>query len=839
MDCPWCGSTVEICGDSWECGWCGDFGWCVDIESLQGTPTKKSANTAEITLTLSLVYHVDLPETWNDLKKALDQLAPNNTHLSQLLGKVLLHNISTGIQHAGALPDEKKAEELRTFLHTTADLNLGESAEEIMRDAKRGVLFREEAALSENECGTFWAELLSTRPVEDYYNQIDPDGLFELFSELSSAYAYFGGKKDEEMGKAQDYRNTLEEAYHTHWQNKVLLYPDIERAKRLLAQGKFPDYEDICREILLVEYPEEVPHETAGDFDELSWESILDDVFASNTAKGIQMWRSLLNIAEPSLKTDAKTAEKLLPDWDWLDSPSHDQVLLLLIALDDERFVSQIFESASIGRLQFTIIGVCRSSGQEKLCQHLLQLALENPNLEENRKKQFRRAFSAEPYFTNAALRSYAAGKLIADTKPDDGTVYHYCSVWVQGTQRPYAYMTGGLPLKVGDWVELPFGKDDAPRQGQVKAVMDCTRMAAPWPPERTKTVIRTIDAPAATPTIEVAAPKPQKRVEQPKKETEKIEVPVISAPETKTEEPKAEPQVTEPVVSEKDEKRPVPPKKPFQLGKLIAAVLAVAVIAGISISVSSRNKQRAAAYDAALQEMSNGNYTSAEQDFSELSGYRDAASLSVYCKYADMYKDRTDYVGGQDELSNITLQYDTGWQQDVDALETRVKEYKVEQDAAMEAEWQRIEAENAAKREQNLKDQYSGKLPVEGMPVSGLKYTSLGEPDKEEKCRDYDRLVEERRSISIWWYGSDGKILAAGTCFKHKGDSEFMLYSFSYYDPTISASANKGRTFNYGNGSDYSGSLRDEYDSPEDLWEENRDWYEDEDEAWDEWYDD
>ena len=839
MDCPWCGSTVEVCGDSWECGWCGDFGWCVDIESLQGTPTKKSANTAEITLTLSLVYHVDLPETWNDLKKELNQIAPKNALLSQLLGKVLLHHISVGIQHTGALPDEKKAEELRTFLHTTADLNLGESAEEIMRDAKRGVLFREEASLSEMDCGTFWAELLSTRPVEDYYNQIDPDGLFELFSELSSAYAYFGGKKDEEMGKAQDYRNTLEEAYHTHWQNNVLLHPDVERAKRLLAEGTFPQGEDICREILLVEYSEEVPHETAGDFDELSWESILDDVFASNTAKGIQMWRSLLNIAEPSLKTDAKTAEKLLPDWDWLDSPSHDQVLLLLIALDDERFVSQIFESASIGRLQFTIIGVCRSSGQEKLCQHLLQLALENPNLEENRKKQFRRAFSAEPYFTNAALRSYAAGKPSAYTKTDDGTVYHYCSVWVQGTQRPYAYMTGGLPLKVGDWVELPFGEDDALRRGQVKAVMDCTRMAAPWPPERTKTVIRTIDAPAATPTIEVAAPKPQKRVEQPKKETEKIEVPVISAPETKTEEPKAEPQVTEPVVSEKDEKRPVPPKKPFQLGKLIAAVLAVAVIAGISISVSSRNKQRAAAYDAALQELSNGNYTSAEQDFSELSGYRDAASLSVYCKYADMYKDRTDYVGGQDELSNITLQYDTGWQQDVDALETRVKEYKVEQDAAMEAEWQRIEAENAAKREQNLKDQYSGKLPVEGMPVSGLKYTSLGEPDKEEKCRDYDRLVEERRSISIWWYGSDGKILAAGTCFKHKGDSEFMLYSFSYYDPTISASANKGRTFNYGNGSDYSGSLRDEYDSPEDLWEENRDWYEDEDEAWDEWYDD
>ncbi len=461
--------------------------------------------------------------------------------------------------------------------------------------------------------------------------------------------------------------------------------------------------------------------------------------------------------------------------------------------------------------MQFTIIGVCRSSGQEKLCQHLLQLALENPNLEENRKKAVQTGILSRAVFyqrSTAVLCGWEAQCIHEQMTELCITIAQF---GFREHSRPYAYLTGGLPLKVGDWVELPFGKDDVPRHGQVKAVMDCTRMAAPWPPERTKTVIRTIDAPAATPTIEVAAPKPQKRVEQPKKETENVEIPVISAPETKTEESKAEPQVIEPVVSEKDEENPVLSKKPFPFGKFIAAVLAVALIAGISISVSIRNKERAAAYDAALQELSSGNYTSAEQDFSSLSGYRDAASLSVYCKYADMYKDRTDYVGGQDELSNITLQYDTGWQQDVDALETRVKEYKVEQDAAMEAEWQRIEAENAAKREQSLKDQYSGKLPIEGMPVSGLKYTSLGEPDKEEKCRDYDRLVEERRSISIWWYGSDGKILAAGTCFKHKGDSEFMLYSFSYYDPTISASANKGRTFNYGNGSDYSGSLRDE----------------------------
>ena len=826
MRCPWCGNPATMHGNRWECYYCGDSG------NLRRTPVQQPA---QITLTLSFVYHVDLPETWSNLKKELNQIAPKNALLSQLLGKVLLHHISVGIHHARTLPDEKKAEELRTFLTTTADLNLGESTEEIMRDARRGVLFCEEAALSETDCGTFWTELLSTRPAEDYYNHVDTDGLFELFSELSSAYAYFGGKKDEEMGEAQDHQNALEEAYNTHWQNKVLLHPDIERAKRLLAQGKFPDYEDICREILLVEYPEEVPHESAQDFDDLSWESILDDVYASNTAKGIQMWRRLLDIAEPSLKTNAKTAEKLLLDWDWLDSPSHDQVLPLLGALDDERFVSQLFESAYIGRLQLDVLNACRSCGQEELGKHCLELALKNPYLEESWEKRLKRVITVAPSSGRSKPRSNPS-KTIADAKSDDGTVYHYCSVQVQGTRRPYAYLTGGLPLKVGDWVELPFGKDDVLRRGQVKAVMDCTRMVAPWPPEQTKTVIRTIDAPEVTLTIETPATKSQKRVEQPKEETEKIEVPVIPTPKIEMEQPKTEPQVTKPVLPEKDEKKPVPPKKSFPFKKVIAAVLVVAAISWISISVSNRNKQRATAYDIALQELSNGNYASAEQDFSGLSGYRDAASLSVYCKYADMYKDRTDYAGGQDELATITLKYDTSWQQDVDALETRVKGYKAEKDAAEEAERQRIAAENAAKREQSLKDQYSGKLPVEGMPVSCLKYTSLGEPDKRLNCKNFEKLEQNQKYFNVYWYDENGEMIAAGMCAQWKNDSEYMLKSFSQYYPS---GGNQGQTFNYGNGSNTSGSLRDEYDSPEDLWEENQDWYEDEDEAWDDWYDD
>lgn len=837
MNCPWCGSPVMIRGSSWECGWCGDFG------SLQRTPAKKSQNTAQITLTLSFVYHVDLPETWSDLKKALGQLAPKNTLLSQLLGKVLLHNISTGIQHAGALPDEKKAAELRTFLTTTTDLNLGERADEIMRDAKRGVLFREEAALSEADCGTFWTELLSTRPVEDYYNHVDPDGLFELFSELSSVYAYFGGKKDEEMGEAQDYQNALEEAYNTHWQNKVLLHPDVERAKRLLAQGEFPDYEDICREILLVEYPEEVPHETAEDFDELSWERVLDDVFADDPEKGMEMWRRLLDIAEPSLKTNAETAEELLPDWDWLDSPTDDQALPLLVALDDERFVSQLFESAYLDRLQFNVLEICRDCGEETLARHCMDLALKNPCLEEQWRKRYTQVLAAAPSSKRTKPPACALARPPVSTlaKPAGESYYQFCNVQFKEDGATYAYLTGGISLKAGDFVVVPIGDHQAEKLALVTEVFVCSTQNAPYPPEKAKFVLRKSERTAfpertkpqhpAPKQADVSAPTESKRAVPPA-QSAPIENPQKSAPTVQS-------AITPPIVSqtptepEITEKKSTLSKKPFPLGKLIAAVLAVAVIAWASISVSDRNKQRAAAYDAALQELSNGNYTSAEQGFSALSGYRDAASLSVYCKYADMYKDRTDYAGGQDELANITLQYDTGWQQNIDALETRVKSYKAEKDAAEEAERQRIAAENAAKREQSLKDQYSGKLPVEGMPVSCLKYTSLGEPDKRLNCKNFEKLEQNQKYFNVYWYDENGEMIAAGMCAQWKNDSEYMLKSFSQYYPS---GGDNGQTFNYGNGGSDSGSVRDDYDNPEDLWEDNQDWYEDEDEAWDEW---
>lgn len=119
-------------------------------------------------------------------------------------------------------------------------------------------------------------------------------------------------------------------------------------------------------------------------------------------------------------------------------------------------------------------------------------------------------------------------------------------------------------------------------------------------------------------------------------------------------------------------------------------------------------------------------------------------------------------------------------------------------------------------------------------MPVSCLKYTSLGEPDKRLNCKNFEKLEQNQKYFNVYWYDENGEMIAAGMCAQWKNDSEYMLKSFSQYYPS---GGNNGQTFNYGNGGSNSGSLRDDYDNPEDLWEDNQDWYEDEDEAWDEWY--
>ena len=268
---------------------------------------------------------------------------------------------------------------------------------------------------------------------------------------------------------------------------------------------------------------------------------------------------------------------------------------------------------------------------------------------------------------------------------------YEYCKLAFPDVPREYAYLADGMHLRVGDAVIAPFGRDDQERIGRVTEVLRCTADSAPYPPERTKRVLRRAD---------------------------------------------------------REERREIGRQMPKKRRRLrpvwLAAAAAVLVLA---LLLAVRDGPAPAAETARPAETSSA-----------------------------------------------------------------------------------AEAAEAAR----LRAQYSGKPPVEGMPMDCLQYTSLGAPDAAVKCPNFEHLDERHRSYSVYWYKADGSLLAAGVCAKWVSE-EYRLYSFHLYDDA--PVNNRGQTFDYGGGS--SGGLREDYDDPEDLWEDNCDWYEDEDEAWDDWYDD
>ena len=207
------------------------------------------------------------------------------------------------------------------------------------------------------------------------------------------------------------------------------------------------------------------------------------------------MLRYLLDIAGDLLKTDPEVAEELLPDWDLFDPPDEYAIKPLFDALSDERFAEQIFGSAYVGSLQPDILRVCFDNGAEELGRRCLAIALANPYLSESRAEIIRKI--PDDYTVELSeIKPEPAQNEI----PDDGTIFHYCSVVVSVSSRPYAYLTGGLPLKVGDVVEVPFGNNNSLWRGEVVEVMDCTRATAPWPPEKTKTVSRVVTPKAEPP---------------------------------------------------------------------------------------------------------------------------------------------------------------------------------------------------------------------------------------------------------------------------------------------------------------------------------------------------
>ena len=352
------------------------------------------------------------------------------------------------------------------------------------------------------------------------------------------------------------------------------------------------------------------------------------------------------------------------------------------------------------------------------------------------------------------------------------GGYYQFCKVQFKDGGSPYAYLTGGLPLAVGDFVLVPVGNRNAEKTGRVTDIFVCSAQDAPYPPEKAKFVLRKADRPSvleepkAPPAPPVQEETPVVPVQQERENPASFEAEPV--PE--------DPTFTLPPLPEQD--GTTKPKRRIPWGWLAAAAFAAFVIFAVPPlkRTAESNRQQIAAQQAAEQEKR-------EQE------------------------------------------------------ERRAEQARLEEEAAAQRRREEKQARIEALQNANL--------PYPGMPYEELTSTKLGKASKvthemrsgqvcytfvwQIRAGDYlypvfvatteneEVLTAEQRNLEYW-----NDMALKGT-----------IYHQPEYKPSTPFQNQTGGTNHGSNG------LRDEYDNPEDLYEDNPDWFEDENEAWDAWEND
>ena len=338
--------------------------------------------------------------------------------------------------------------------------------------------------------------------------------------------------------------------------------------------------------------------------------------------------------------------------------------------------------------------------------------------------------------------------------------------------QSQCAYLTGGLPLAVGDFVVVPVGNRNAEKTGRVTDVFVCSAQDAPYPPGKAKFVLRKSEQTAfpekKTPPIEPAKNEKAAAPMPPVPEKLPTVQPMPEKPASFEVEPvPEEPTFTLPPLPERDE--PKKPKRRIPWGWLAAGVAAVAffVFALPPLKrTAEANRQQIAAQQAAEQEKREQEEQRAEQ-----------ARLEEEAKQLRQQEEREAALQAEKDAG---IPYIGTPESSIDATRT---------------------------------------LGTHGMAKSGWAYKK----DGTFKQMTYYWYTNKRTPI-FTAVCQDGKVIETQ---KNDGYWSGNTLLVPVVKPDISTTFHSGGS---------SGSIRDDYDNPEDLYEDNRDWYDDEDEAWDEW---
>lgn len=359
------------------------------------------------------------------------------------------------------------------------------------------------------------------------------------------------------------------------------------------------------------------------------------------------------------------------------------------------------------------------------------------------------------------------------------GGYYQFCKVQFKENGAGYTYLTGGISLKDGDFVIVPVGRYGAEKLVRVTDVFICSAQDAPYPPEKAKFVLRKAERTAFP-------EKPKTLPVEPVKE----EPPVAPVQMKQKEPPVVQPA---PVPQAKPTSEPESPKKHVRIpwkGLLVTAAIAAVLIFALPplLRIAEANRQQIIAQQ------------------TEEEARREARR--------------------------------------------------------QEEEQRRLEAEAEAKEQQRKRNVAISKQKRAGLPYIGMSESSInstqtlgsaGTSKTEQRYEhDWQGNVDTVVSVTYTWYTENRKAIFKAVCEDGKVVTTQQLGGGACWNgyellvPVVKPEPLPPQTFDYGGstspdtslGSGSTG-LRDEYDSPEDLYEDNPDDYEDEDEAWDAWEND
>ena len=600
-------------------------------------------------------------------------------------------------------------------------------------------------------------------------------------------------------GEKADARNNRFLGYFTeHW-------------KRLRGEKVDPmDYDDSAVARIVAQFPDLKDEYDSADLFNMSGLELLEEIYHTDPQRAISMWRSLPQKQAP-LQDDYLSEDFFyVVGFLWKDEDCDEDALtpLLDAVQQDDTLAEMVFRSRYVCALHLYLIQTAIEQGKTELAEHLYALLQSNP-------------LPREEWREDPDEFKYLMEKR-ADTE-DNAPIYHYCSVQV-GNNRPYAYLTAGLPVKKGDRVRVPYGKKNEPKEGVVRSVDDYTCDNAPWPPDKTKRVLEILPKPQEPLKKEPAVPKPQ----QVEKEPVKPETPPVTEEKNPTSGSDTAP-------TEEAPQGTAPPKK-RKIVPILVAVVLVLVVVGVLVNSHNRRVAWEQQYQTAAELFAEGSYKKAVELVEDVpKSIAEQPALLTVSKAGVLLNANTE-ESLRDGLDLLEYAWDLGSYSEQGAalqaeLTARLQETLYEKAVSLLHKGDAYAASDCLRELGDYKD-----------AATILAYTHALIDSQSFNVTLYRWALESLQAIPPDYNGEFAEEIAAlrdalpGKIAEQEQIDAERAASLAQQQQQ---KPKPSQTFNYGGGSTDTGagsghSLREDYGDPEDLYEDGD--YDDLDEAWDEW---